>query len=183
MVARWWLPLSHASCTSNQPHLKHMKCLCTCGEHTCVSHTNYSVHCGPAIYQTSWQATFPKQLKLYKQRANEITVEGNCLLWGIREALRGYYARVTSKLLWLEFLIWKPWHTVMFGDLSLINTLKAWSKPAHHVKPSRRLLLLPLFTHGFGQLNPGRGYMWIMLGHFWIRYFWSWWKHTLDGQK
>ena len=31
-----------------------------------------------------WPSTVPEQLKPYKQRANEITIEGNCLLWGIR---------------------------------------------------------------------------------------------------
>ena len=40
-----------------------------------------------------WPSTVPEQLKPYKQRANEITIEGNCLLWGIRvlipEKLRG----------------------------------------------------------------------------------------------
>ena len=40
-----------------------------------------------------WPSTVPEQLKPYKQRANEITIEGNCLPWGIRvlipEKLRG----------------------------------------------------------------------------------------------
>ena len=31
-----------------------------------------------------WSSTVCEQLKPYKQRANEITIEGNCLLWGIR---------------------------------------------------------------------------------------------------
>ena len=40
-----------------------------------------------------WPSTVPKELKPYKQRADEITTEGDCLLWGIRviipEKLRG----------------------------------------------------------------------------------------------
>ena len=30
-----------------------------------------------------WPSTVPEEMKPYKQRANEITIEGNCLLWGI----------------------------------------------------------------------------------------------------
>ena len=40
-----------------------------------------------------WPSTVPEELKPYKQRADEITTEGDCLLWGIRviipEKLRG----------------------------------------------------------------------------------------------
>ena len=40
-----------------------------------------------------WPSTVPEELKPFKQRANEITTEGDCLLWGIRviipEKLRG----------------------------------------------------------------------------------------------
>ena len=31
-----------------------------------------------------WPSRVPEELKPYKQRANEITIEGDCLLWGIR---------------------------------------------------------------------------------------------------
>ena len=32
----------------------------------------------------SWPSTVPEQMKPYKHRANEIIIEGNCLLWGIK---------------------------------------------------------------------------------------------------
>ena len=34
----------------------------------------------PAVYRQGWPSTVPEEIKPYKQRANETTTEGNCLL-------------------------------------------------------------------------------------------------------
>lgn len=44
----------------------------------------YLVEKGVAVTNQGWPTNIPTQLKLFECKKNELTLEGNCLLWGIR---------------------------------------------------------------------------------------------------
>ena len=125
--------------------------------------------CFSKVLQYTRPSTIPEEMKPYKQRANEIPTEGNCLLCGIHviipEKLQGdilgelhqnhtgisHMKAITRSYVW--------WHKLDQYLEDMANSCVSCQavKEAPPIAP---------FTHGYGQLNHGRGYMWILQGHF-----------------
>ena len=110
-----------------------------------------------------WPSVVPEKVKPYSNRRKELTLEGNCVLWGMRvvvpDSLQG---RVLDELHRTHAGMSQMTH----AGMNLTSTFRTLSNRALHAKAIGSLLQLPHFSPGLGLPS-----MSILLGRFWERCF------------
>ena len=121
-----------------------------------------------------WPNTISDLLKPFSHRKNELTIEGECLLWGTRviipsklretvlKELHQGHPRVTRMKVTARSHLWLP------------GLDKDLEKVAHSCLSCQAVKQAPALhhsTHGYGLRVSGNEFMWTLLDHFWGKMF------------
>ena len=117
-----------------------------------------------------WPSAPPgEEFKPYFQRKHEMSIENDCLLWGMRVIVPAVFREqllaelhqdhpgvVKMKCIARSHMWWP----------GMDSAIEKVAKSRHAMKQSRVQQRLPS-TLGFGQVGHGNGYMWTTQGHLW----------------